>query len=123
MQVLTVWDTAFTFLPRPTAQENGVLKFPDLRGEDAGVVFRSRVCTHMMQYVKVCELLAGAQETYYIMKQLAIFVTSAMNMVESFFLQSSTTSRSALRTLKFSSQLRASFLEEVVPAGMHTLQA
>ena len=51
----------------------------------------------MMQYVEVCELLAGAQETYYIMKQLAIFVTSTMNMVESFFLQSSTKSRSALR--------------------------
>ena len=38
-----------------------------------------------MQYVEVCELLAGAEERYYIMKQLAIcFVTSAMNMVESF---------------------------------------
>ena len=43
------------------------------------------VHTLMMQYVEVCELLAGAQETYYIMKQLAIFVTSTMNMVESFF--------------------------------------
>ena len=42
------------------------------------------MCTHMMQYVEVCELLAGAQETYYIMKQLAIFVTSTMNMVEVF---------------------------------------
>ena len=27
----------------------------------------------MMRYVEVCELLARAQETYYIMKQLAIF--------------------------------------------------
>ena len=35
MQVLTVWDITFTFLPRPTAQENGVLKFPDLREEAA----------------------------------------------------------------------------------------
>ena len=36
--------------------------------------------THMMQYVEVCELLAGAQETYYIMKQLtlAIYVTSTI---------------------------------------------
>ena len=31
------------------------------------------MCTHMMRYVEVCELLARAQETYYIMKQLAIF--------------------------------------------------
>ena len=63
----------FTFLPRPTAQENEVLKFPDLREEDA-VLDSGAECahTHMMQYVEVCELLAGAQETYYIMKQLAI---------------------------------------------------
>ena len=40
--------------------------------------------TLMMQYVEVRELLAGAQETYYIMKELAFFVTSTMNMVESF---------------------------------------
>ena len=47
MQVLTVWDIKFTFLPRPTAQENEVLKFPDLREEDAACVgFRSWVCTH-----------------------------------------------------------------------------
>ena len=37
MQVLTLWDITFTFLPRPTAQENGILKFPDLREEDAGL--------------------------------------------------------------------------------------
>ena len=34
MQELTVWDITCTFLPRPTAQENGVLKYPDLREED-----------------------------------------------------------------------------------------
>ena len=34
MQVLTIWDVTCTFLPRPTAQENGVLKFPDLKEED-----------------------------------------------------------------------------------------
>ena len=36
----------------------------------------------MMRYVEVCELLARAQETYYVMKQLAFFVTNATNMVE-----------------------------------------
>ena len=38
-----------------------------------------------MQYVEVCELPAGAEERYYIMKLLAIcFVTGAVSMVESF---------------------------------------
>ena len=32
------------------------------------------LCWIQEQYVEVCELLAGAQETYYIMKQLAIFL-------------------------------------------------
>ena len=81
------------------------------------------VHTHIMQYVKVCEPLAGAQETYYIMKQLAIFVTSTMNMVESFFSKARQHPRMPCEPLKFSSQLPASFLEEVVPVGMHTLQA
>ena len=45
MQVLTVWDITFTFLPRPTAQENGVLKFPDLREEDA-VLDSGAECVH-----------------------------------------------------------------------------
>ena len=112
------------FLPRPTAQENEVLKFPDLREEDA-VLDSGAECahTHMMQYVEVCELLAGAQETYYIMKQLAIFVTSTMNMVESFFSKARQHPGVPCNSLKFSSQLPASFLEEVVPVGMHTLQA
>ena len=83
--------------------------------------------THMMQYVEVCELLAGAQETYYnillIMKQLAIFVTSTMNMVESSFSKARQHPGVPCEPLKFSSQLPASFLEEVVPVGMHTLQA
>ena len=34
MQDLTIWVITYTFLPRPAAQENGVLKFPDLREED-----------------------------------------------------------------------------------------
>ena len=81
--------------------------------------------THMIQYVEVCELLARAQETYYIMKQLAIFVTSTMNMVEKFFLPAEARQHPGVpcESLKFSSQLPASFLEEVVPVGMHTLQA
>ena len=102
VQVLTVWDITFTFLPR-AAQENEVLKFPDLREGDA-VLDSGAECahTHMMQYVEVCELLAGAQETYYIMKQLAIAVGNFCDKHNEyggkFFLQSSTTSRSALRT-------------------------
>ena len=79
--------------------------------------------THMIQYVEVCELLAGAQETYYIMEQLAIFVTSTMNMVESFFSKARQHPGVPCKSLKFSSQLPASFLEEMVPVGMHTLQA
>ena len=34
MQVLTAWDITWKSLPRPAAQENGLLKFPDLREED-----------------------------------------------------------------------------------------
>ena len=45
MQVHTVWDITFTFLPKPTAQENGVLKFPDLREEDA-VLDSGAECAH-----------------------------------------------------------------------------
>ena len=45
MHVLTVWDITFTFLPRPTAQENEVLKFPDLREEDA-VLDSGAECAH-----------------------------------------------------------------------------
>ena len=64
------------------------------------------VHTHMMQYVEVRELPAGAQETYYIMKQLAIFVTSAMNMVESFFSKARQHPGVPCEPLKFSSQWR-----------------
>ena len=81
------------------------------------------VHTHMMQNVEVCELLAGAQETYYIMKQLAIFVTSTMNMVENFYSKARQHPGVPCESLKLSSQLPAFFLEEVVPVGMHTLQA
>ena len=77
--------------------------------------------THMMQYVEVCELLAGAQETYCLMKQLAIFVTSTMNKVERFFSKARQHPGVPCESLKFSSQFPASFLEEVVPVGMHTL--
>ena len=52
---------------------------------------RSWVCTYMMRYVEVCELLARAQETYYIMKQLAIFCDKRNEYGER-----STTPRSAL---------------------------
>ena len=46
MQVLTVWDiTLNTFLPRRTAKENEVLKFPDLREEDA-VLDSGAECAH-----------------------------------------------------------------------------
>ena len=68
------------------------------------------VHTHMMQYVEVCELLAGAQETYYIMKQLSIFVTSAMNMVESFFSKARQHPGVPCEPLKISSQFITSFL-------------
>ena len=47
--------------------------------------------TLMMRYVEVCELLNRAQETYYIMKQLAIFCDKRNE-----YGGSSTTSRSAL---------------------------
>ena len=40
-----LWDITFTFLPRPAAQENGVLKFPDLREEDA-VLDSGAECAH-----------------------------------------------------------------------------
>ena len=52
MQVLTVWDITFTFLPRPTAQENRVLnsKFPDLREVDA-VLDSGAECAHTHEAV------------------------------------------------------------------------
>ena len=74
------------------------------------------MCTHMMRYVEVCELQAKAQDTYNIMKQLAIFCDKRNE-----YGGSSTISRR--EALKFSSQLPASFLEELVPVGMHSLQA
>ena len=57
------------------------------------------------------------------MKQLAIFVISTMNMVESFLSKARQHPGVPCKSLKFSSQLPASFLEEVVSGGMHTLQA
>ena len=50
-------------------------------------------------------------------------MTSTMNMVESFFSKARQHPGVPCEPLKFSSQLPASFLEEVVPVGMHTLQA
>ena len=64
----------------------------------------------------------GSRATSDLVKQLAIFVTSTMNMVESFFSKARQHPGVPCEYLKFSSQLPASFLEEVVPAGMHTLQ-
>ena len=81
------------------------------------------MCTHMMQSVEVCELLARAQETYYIVNSWQIFVPSAMNMVEFFLSEARQPPGVPFEALKFSSQLPASFLEEVVPVGMHSLQA
>ena len=77
-----------------------------------------------MQYVEVCELLAGVEEKYYIMKHLAIcFVTCKRNeYVESFLSEAQQHPGVPCEALKFSSQQPASFLEEVVPVGMHSLQ-
>ena len=76
-----------------------------------------------MQYVEVCELPAGVEERYYILKQLAIcFVKSAMNMVESFLSKAQQHTGVPCEALKFSSQQPASFIEEVVAVGMHSLQ-
>ena len=74
-----------------------------------------------MQYVEVCELLARTQETYYIMKQLAFFCDKR-NVVESFLSEARQHPEVPCEALKFSSQLPASFLEEVVPVGMLSLQ-
>ena len=58
------------------------------------------------------------------MKRLAIFfVTNAMNMVESFLSEARQHPGVHCGALQFPSQLPASFLEEVVPVGMHSLQA
>ena len=60
------------------------------------------------------------------MKQFAIFfVTNAMimNVVESFLSKARQHPGVPCEALKFSGQLPASFLEEVVPVGMHSLQA
>ena len=71
-------------------------------------------------YVEVCELLARAQETYYIMKQLAIFCDkrNEYHVVEA----RQHPGRVPCEALKFSSQLPASFLKGLVPVGMHSLK-
>ena len=77
----------------------------------------------MMQYVEVWDLLGSAQEAYYIRKQLAIFfVTNATDMVESFLSGARQYPEVPGKALKFSGQFPASFLEEVVPVGMHSLE-
>ena len=109
IQVLTVWDSTCTFLPRPACP--GKWSFEVSRSEGRGyylvccVGFRSWVWTHLMQYVEVCELLARAEERYYIMKQLAIcFVTGAVSMVESFLSEVQQHPGVPCEALKFSSQ-------------------
>ena len=79
----------------------------------------------MMQFVEVCELPAGVQETYYIhYETVGIFFCDKRNEYGGkFSLRSLTNPRVPCEALKFSSQLPASFLEEVVPVGMHSLQA
>ena len=58
-----------------------------------------------MQYVEVCELPAGAEERYYIMKQLAIcFVTSVVRAVENFLSEAQQHPGVRCEALKFSSQ-------------------
>ena len=75
-----------------------------------------------MRYVKVCELLARAQETYYIMKQLAIFCDKRNKYGGKFLSEARQHPGVPCEALKFSSQLPASILEELVPVGMHSLQ-
>ena len=77
--------------------------------------------THIMQYVEVCELLAGARDILHY-ETVGNFCDKHNEYGGKFFLQSSTTSRSALRISQVFQQI-TSFLEEVVPVGMHTLQA
>ena len=51
------------------------------------------------------------------------FVTNAMNMVEIFLCEARQHPGVPFEALKFSGQLPAFFLEEVVPVGLHSLQA
>ena len=78
----------------------------------------------VMQYVEACELLAGVQETCYIMKQLGITLWQAKWIWWKVFSPKLDNLQECLKceALKFSSQLPASFREEVVPVGMHSLQ-
>ena len=80
MQVLTFWDFFSLCLylcisARPSVQEYGVLKFPDLREEESiyYAVSVSGAEFAVLQYVEVCELLAGGQETYYAYERVGIF--------------------------------------------------
>ena len=69
----------------------------------------------MMQYVEVRELLAWAQDTYYIMIQLAIFfyfMTSAVNVLESVLSEARQHPGVPGEAIKLSSRLRISLLED-----------
>ena len=76
--------------------------------------------THMMQYVEVCELLAGAQEILHY-ETVDNFCDKRNEYGGKFFSKARQHPGVPCKPLKFSSQLPASFLEEVVPVGMHTL--
>ena len=83
------------------------------------------VHTHDAVFGSLRATKARVRGTCYIMKQLAIFfVTNAMksNMVERFLSEAQQHPGVPCKALKYSSQLPASFLEEVVPIGTHSLQ-
>ena len=67
---------------------------------------------------------AEAQETYHIMKQFAscFFCDNGNEDGEKFLSEARQHPGVPCKALNFSSKLPASFLEEVVPVGMHSLQ-
>ena len=109
-------------LPRPTAQENGVRSSQIWEKRMLCWIQEPSVHAHMMQYVEVCELLAGAPENYiYYIMNSCIFWDKHNEYGGKFFSKARQHPGVPCEPLKFSSQLPASFLEEVV--AMHTLQA
>ena len=105
-------------------QENEVLKIPDLREKDAVLDSRSWVCTHTWCSMWKSVSYSPERKRHTTLWNSWQFLWQAQWIWWKVFLSKARQHPGVpCQSLKFSSQLPASFLEEVVPVGMHTLQA
>ena len=123
LQVLTVWIRHVHFCQDvlPTKME-----FWCSQISEKGILLNMLCLSQELsvhRHDAVCESLwATSQSTKDLLHYETVgdfFVTNAMNMVESFLSEARQHPGMPCGALQFSSQLPASFLEEVVPVGMH----